>query len=122
MTGASTGYISRALCDIFSLTFPCAKLPLTPHHTMLCIAIAIAILRIGRHAAEALANRGYVVLAGVRKEADAQSITDMEIKTLVPVYLDVTNEQACIAIMKKVAEMTAKTALPFVALVNNAGG
>jgi hypothetical protein len=37
------------------------------------------------------------------------------------VYLDVRVEKACIAVMKQVAEMTAKTSLPLVALVNNAG-
>ena len=77
--------------------------------------------RIGRHAAEALATRGYVVLAGVRNKQDAQSVTDMNIATLVPVLLDVTDEATSKAVMKKVKEMIEKTSLPLVALVNNAG-
>jgi NAD(P)-dependent dehydrogenase (short-subunit alcohol dehydrogenase family) len=81
----------------------------------------VASTRIGRHAAESLANQGFVVLAGVRKKEDAQSIVDMKIETLAPVYLDVTDERACVAVMKQVKEMTAKTSLPMVALVNNAG-
>ena len=77
--------------------------------------------RIGRHAAESLANQGYVVLAGVRKKDDAKSLRDMNIDTLVPVFLDVTDEDACIAVVDKIKEMTRKTSLPLVALVNNAG-
>jgi NADP-dependent 3-hydroxy acid dehydrogenase YdfG len=62
-----------------------------------------------------------VVLAGVRNKQDAQSVTDMNIATLVPVLLDVTDEATSKAVMKKVKEMTEKTSLPLVALVNNAG-
>jgi NADP-dependent 3-hydroxy acid dehydrogenase YdfG len=45
----------------------------------------------------------------------------MNIATLVPVLLDVTDEATSKAVMKKVKEMTEKTSLPLVALVNNAG-
>lgn len=57
----------------------------------------------------------------MRKKEDAKGICDMNIETLVPIYLDITDEQACTRVMKQIAEMTAKTGLPFVALVNNAG-
>lgn len=92
-------------------------------HFLFCRIVVVtgASTGIGRHVAESLANRGYVVMAGVRKQADAQSITDLNIDTLVPIFLDITDEDACRRVMKKVAEMTAKTNLPFVALVNNAG-
>jgi len=76
---------------------------------------------IGRHSAESLAKRGYVVFAGVRKEEDAKSINEMGIDTLVPLFLDVTKEDMCVEAMKQVKEMTEKTSLPLVALVNNAG-
>jgi NADP-dependent 3-hydroxy acid dehydrogenase YdfG len=45
----------------------------------------------------------------------------MNIATLVPVLLDVTDEATSKAVMKKVKEMIEKTSLPLVALVNNAG-
>ena len=61
------------------------------------------------------------MLAGVRNKQDAQSVTDMNIATLVPVLLDVTDEATSKAVMKKVKEMIEKTSLPLVALVNNAG-
>jgi len=47
---------------------------------------------IGLHAAVVLAQKGYTVFAGVRKQADADNLKEHGIATLRPVILDVEQE------------------------------
>ena len=56
------------------------------------IVITGASTGIGRHAAEWMANNGFVVYAGIRKDSDAESIRGVGITTLLPVKLDVTDD------------------------------
>ena len=49
---------------------------------------------IGRHAAEYLAQQGFTVLAGVRRQTDADAIQDPNLPNLVPVMLDVTDSES----------------------------
>lgn len=77
---------------------------------------------IGRHAAEHLANNSrYLVLAGVRKESDAESIRQMKIGGLVPLIIDVTSEGSCKESLEAVKALMKDKSIPFYALINNAG-
>ena len=75
---------------------------------------------IGRHAALALDKAGFMVFATVRKEADAESLRK-ESSTLQPVLMDVVNSESIEAAVEIVSKKLEAEALPFVALVNNAG-
>jgi NAD(P)-dependent dehydrogenase (short-subunit alcohol dehydrogenase family) len=85
------------------------------------IVISGASSGIGRHAAINLAEKGYVVFAGVRKETDANSIRNLQIKGLYPVILDVTKHDSCVTAFQSVKQFSEENKLPIVALVNNAG-
>ena len=76
---------------------------------------------IGLHGAKHLTTFGYTVLAGVRKESDFDAITQLHNPLLIPVKVDVTNHQSCVAAMESVKTLSKKSNLPFIALVNNAG-
>ena len=76
---------------------------------------------IGRHAAEALARRGWVVFAGVRSAASADSIRAVGIEGLIPLLIDVTSAASRAAAVAEVADALRERNVPFVALVNNAG-
>lgn len=80
---------------------------------------------IGRSTALLLAQRGYGVLAGYRREADADALREQARALslgdrLVPIRLDVTSE-ADIAAAKARVESLAREGGKLVALVNNAG-
>ena len=72
---------------------------------------------IGRHAAEHLARLGFTVLAGVRKQADADKLAAQGLPTLVPIIMDVTKPQDIEAAVAKAKALK----LPLWGLVNNAG-
>lgn len=76
---------------------------------------------IGRDAAEYLSkNTGFLVLAGVRKESDYQSILESN-QQMLPFMIDVSSHESCVNAVTKIQELTEKYDLPFVGLVNNAG-
>jgi NAD(P)-dependent dehydrogenase (short-subunit alcohol dehydrogenase family) len=85
------------------------------------VVISGASSGIGRHAALHLAEKGYVVFAGVRKETDADSIRQLQVKGLHPVLLDVTKHDSCVAAYQTVKQFSQENKIPIVALVNNAG-
>jgi NAD(P)-dependent dehydrogenase (short-subunit alcohol dehydrogenase family) len=85
------------------------------------VVISGASSGIGRHAAVHLAGNGYTVFAGVRKEADADSILNLQVKGLHPVLLDVTNHDSCVSALDTVKQFSRESGLPIVGLVNNAG-
>lgn len=85
------------------------------------IVITGASTGIGRHAAELMANKGFVVYAGVRKDSDAASIRGAGIATLVPVKLDVTDEASVAAAVEFVSTDLQKRRIALAGLVNNAG-
>jgi len=77
---------------------------------------------IGRTAAVYLAQRGFTVLAGVRKESDAQALREIGLSGIHPVIIDVAKPasvQACHALVLSL--VSAKTIPPLVAVINNAG-
>lgn len=74
---------------------------------------------IGRACALRLAKEGYRVYAGVRKEADGEALQREAKGTLVPLLLDVTDEEQVAAAAELVAGETGSRGI--VALVNNAG-
>ncbi|MEL8056171.1 MAG: SDR family oxidoreductase [Pseudomonadota bacterium] len=85
---------------------------------MKTVVITGASTGIGRSAAEYLADKGWRVYAGVRKQTDADEIAD-EARGLIPIILDVTNQDQVDA-----AAETIRTALDgqkLTGLVNNAG-
>ncbi|OBB17669.1 dehydrogenase [Mycolicibacterium setense] len=70
---------------------------------------------IGRATAQELARRGFHVLAGVRREVDADGIRGTNLE---PVMLDITNEDHIAALVQRVA--TDREKRPLRALINNA--
>jgi len=77
---------------------------------------------IGRTAAVYLAQRGFTVLAGVRKESDAQALREIGVPGIHPVILDVAkldSVQACHAHVLSL--LSTKTIPPLMAVINNAG-
>jgi len=87
------------------------------------VVITGASTGIGRHAAEHLAQKhqSYLVLAGVRRASDAESIQDMGISNLQPIIIDVTDHDSVVRAVDEVKALIEKTALPLIAVVNNAG-
>ncbi|MBL6081203.1 SDR family oxidoreductase [Belnapia sp. T18] len=71
---------------------------------------------IGAATAQEIAKRGFHVLAGVRQAKDADAIRDANLE---PIILDITDEAAITALVKRVAEDPERR--PLRALVNNAG-
>lgn len=74
---------------------------------------------IGRATALLLDKKGYRVFAGVRKQADAKSLTDDGSERLTPITIDVTKDRSITAAKNKVQRAVGKDGL--VGLVNNAG-
>jgi NAD(P)-dependent dehydrogenase (short-subunit alcohol dehydrogenase family) len=74
---------------------------------------------IGRATALYLDGKGYRVFAGVRKEADANSLEEEGSERLTPVMIDVTNEPSITAAKRRISRSVGKDGLA--ALVNNAG-
>lgn len=87
----------------------------TSHEQSLAIVTG-ASTGIGRATAQRLAAEGYHVLAGVRKQSDAQKITRPGVE---PVILDVTNDDHIASLVHRVAHDSEER--PLQALVNNAG-
>lgn len=71
---------------------------------------------IGAATARELAKRGYHVLAGVRRDMDADAIRAANLE---PVMLDITNHADVATVLKRVTEDPKRR--PLRALVNNAG-
>lgn len=104
------------------------------------IVVTGASTGIGRHAALYLAQRGFIVFAGVRKPADGEALllahqqekkdhstsqtsaTTSKGGVLHPLILDVTKAAQITAALRTVKEELARRGnLPFLGLVNNAG-
>lgn len=91
-------------------------------HTSGAILVTGASTGIGRHAAEALALRGWIIFAGVRSAAAADSIRAAGIEGLLPLQIEVTSAASrARALADVMEELHKRGGLPFVALVNNAG-
>ena len=73
---------------------------------------------IGRISAITLAKNGFQVLAGVRKEEDAQKLRDENLN-ITPVFIDVTNQDSINEAFNRVSEIVGNNGL--YGLVNNAG-
>ncbi|MEM1087210.1 MAG: SDR family oxidoreductase [Pseudomonadota bacterium] len=85
---------------------------------MKTVVITGASTGIGRAAAEYLADKGWRVYAGVRKDADADDIRD-ETRGLLPIMLDVTKQDQVDAAVEKIR--AALDGQKLAGLVNNAG-
>lgn len=74
---------------------------------------------IGRAAAISLAKEfdAFTIYAGVRKQRDVASLSDEGLANLIPIILDVTNDQH----IQSAVQLLLATKRPLVALVNNAG-
>ena len=82
----------------FALLFPGY-----PVHSGGGVLITGASSGIGKHAALTLADRGFIVFAGVRKVADAEKLRQ-ENAALVPVIIDVTKQEQVDAAVGTVRE------------------
>lgn len=71
---------------------------------------------IGKAAAEMLAERGFVVFAGVRKEPDAAQLQQ---ENIIPVYIDVNNDEMVDNSYNQISKIVGENGL--YGLVNNAG-
>ncbi len=93
-------------------------------HRSGAVVISGASSGIGRAAALALDARGFTVYAGVRKEADANSLI-AERKSLRPILLDVSDsgsvERAAARVARELRGSRARSDTKLVAVVNNAG-
>lgn len=78
---------------------------------------------IGRHAAEFIASKhpNITILAGVRKESDADSIRSVNLPNLKPIIVDVAQHDSCVRAFDEIKNLVTTTGIPFVGLVNNAG-
>lgn len=74
---------------------------------------------IGRATALLLDKKGYRVFAGVRKQADAESLSEEASDRLTPITIDVTEEPSIASAKEKVERAVGNDGL--VGLVNNAG-
>ncbi len=74
---------------------------------------------IGKSCALHLDRIGFHVFAGVRKTRDADSLREMASSRLLPVFLDVTDQDTISATLQKVMEISEESGLA--GLVNNAG-
>lgn len=78
---------------------------------------------IGRATALKLAEAGYTVFAGVRKEGDKQGHEALGIDKLIPLYpLDMNRPEHIDNAVKEVERVVQREGLSLYALVNNAGG
>ena len=95
-----------------------------PHlvHSEGIVFITGASSGIGRHAAEYLAdNSNYLILAGVRKESDAQDIDSMNKKNLKSIIVDVNSHESIVSAVATLKNIMSEKQLALVGLVNNAG-
>jgi len=74
---------------------------------------------IGRATAVTLADAGYHVFAGVRKESDGEALTELSRGTLTPLLIDVTDSVAVAEAAERVDRVVGDRGLA--GLVNNAG-
>src|SRR5947209_15620505 len=83
------------------------------------IVVTGASTGIGAATVKRLAQKGFHVLAGVRREVDAEALRDLGIRGIEPVILDITLEADIAAVTERVA--CDPRHRPLRALVNNAG-
>lgn len=83
------------------------------------VVITGASTGIGEHCAIGLAERGYRVFAGVRKEADGARLREQGGERVVPVTIDVTDQRSIDAAGQEVSSSLGST--PLRGLFNNAG-
>jgi hypothetical protein len=60
-------------------------------------------------------------MAGVRKQADADAITELNVKNLQPYIIDIANANSRRTAVAELTKMAADANLPIIGLVNNAG-
>jgi len=84
-----------------------------------CVLITGTSTGIGRACAVYLARKGFVVLAGARKEADAPVLETVGNQQICPVRIDVTDAASITAAAQRVREVVGEAGL--CGLVNNAG-
>jgi short-subunit dehydrogenase len=89
-------------------------------HTEGVVLITGASTGIGRDAAVIFAKNGYQVIAGVRKNSDAESIAK-DHKNIIPIILDVSKEKDIINAKNFVKDYLKKENKQLVGLINNAG-
>lgn len=73
---------------------------------------------IGKTTSLILAEKGFFVLAGVRKEKDAQNLKSLN-SNIIPVFIDITDQESIFGAVEKIIEITGDSGL--YALINNAG-
>ena len=74
---------------------------------------------IGESTARLLAKQGYKVLAGVRKQSDADRLKTSDSGNIHPVLLDVTDQDSIDKAVEKATELIGEASL--VGIINNAG-
>eukprot|EP01147_Barroeca_monosierra_P005175 gene5175-7020_t len=114
--GLSSPVLVAVLALVLYLLF---ALPVKEYtvHTEGAILVTGTSTGIGRHAAIALAKKGFTVFAAVRKEEDAESLRAEGIDDLVPIILDVTKQEHIEAAVETVKQSDKN----LIGLVNNAG-
>ena len=97
--------------------------PYTLTHESGIIIISGASTGIGRSAAEAITRKypKYIVFAGVRKEIDKNSLSEMGLQNLIPIILDVTSSQSVLNALQSVETFANEKKLDIISVINNAG-
>lgn len=103
-----------------ALNFATRRAYPTPPAGGSAIVISGASTGIGYDAAVHLAD-DFVVFAGVRKEKDADALRALGKPNLVPVLLDVANQESVDEAYEKITAAATKRGIPIWAIVNNAG-
>lgn len=87
------------------------------------ILITGASTGIGQHAAFHLAilHSNCIILAGVRKEKDAEDIRNSGFRNLRPIIIDVAIEESCRRAVSEIHSICNEENLLFIGLINNAG-
>lgn len=96
-----------------------ANAPKLPSMISEAVVVTGASTGIGRACALRMDQRGWTVFAGVRKQADGESLARAASDRLVPVMLDVTDDEAIAETTTRVEEAVGNAGLG--GLVNNAG-
>jgi len=100
---------------VMYMTFP------APQSNQSAVFITGASSGIGRSVAQQLANEGWTVFATVRSDKDMKQLRQLNVSTLQPIMMDVTNQTSVERAVEEVELLLRKSQLKLAAIVNNAG-
>ena len=85
------------------------------------IIISGASTGIGYHLSISLAQKGYYIFAGVRKDKDLENLKNLNLTNLLPIKFDVTDHQQILSSSLTILKFSKDNKKPIIGLINNAG-